>query len=244
MGSSRYVRCAAIALLDVRHPARLRRLNSSSLFSAGPAVHFFSSLLSYAAMTSLLHRAAHSPSPYAPSPLCCPPTNDDDTFGGAATKEAATAGASAAQAEKEKGVSARLAELTMESPCIPLGIACADSAKSAGEACAASSVATPTPLPADRLAAVNSFTLNPEEPKRGMQELVHALMQELEGGQNKHNTRREVNRFPHACATFNCSLSSCAWPPPFVSLPRQEGFESSVQHHDVVRCVRQRVEEI
>jgi hypothetical protein len=35
----------------------------------------------------------------------------------------------------------------------------------------------------NRLAAVNQFTLDPNEPQRGLQELVHELMKELGAGQ-------------------------------------------------------------
>jgi hypothetical protein len=43
----------------------------------------------------------------------------------------------------------------------------------------------------NRLAAVNKFKLNPEEPQRGLQELVHALMEELGTGQERREKERE-----------------------------------------------------
>lgn len=141
-----------------------------------------------AAMTSLI-QASTSPSPYAPSVLC--PPADDDAFA-CAPKEAAEA-----EAEQQR-TTQRLAELTMESPCIPIGIACAASAMPADAKCdaaaAASSLSSPAPLPTDRLAAVNSFKLNPDEPKRSMQELVHSLMQELEGGEASSTSERASER--------------------------------------------------
>lgn len=192
------------------------------------------SLSRAATMTSLFAQASTSPSPYAPSVLCCPAS--DDAF--AATKEAA-ADAPAQQ----------LAELTLESPCIPLGVACAASAlpakcdDAAAAAVAASSSACP--VSADRLAAVNAFTLNVDEPKRSMQELVHALMHELEGGHQ--HTQANKNRTEAANTAVQPRRSTCSSAHLFfvrccvrcVLESRQEEFGSSVQHHDVVRRVGQ-----
>jgi hypothetical protein len=47
---------------------------------------------------------------------------------------------------------------------------------------------------ASRLAGVNSFTLNPDEPRRNLQELVEALMEALEAGKSRRGCTT-------ACAT-------------------------------------------
>jgi len=94
----------------------------------------------------------------------------------------------------------KLCELTMADNGFPAGMC--------SPPCSAMSVADGQPLPSGepldlgasagcRLAAVNDFTLNPEEPQRNMQELVQALIEELSSG------KKDLNRLYNLMMSYD-----------------------------------------
>lgn len=116
--------------------------------------------------------------------------------GDAATKNAAAVAHAFAAAgcppcddsNSEEVASKKLAELTMSSASIPSGVGMA----TGGDASAKEGA-----LAGCRLASSNQFVLNPDEPQRSMQELVQALMEELEGG------KKDLNRLYNLMMSYD-----------------------------------------
>lgn len=159
--------------------------------------------------------------------------------------------------DRAPGTHRHSAHNMMDGPIAVLPAACdarsLSQSTSAADADADGGGVTEPLLPKNRLAAVNQFTLDPNEPERGLQELVQELMKELGSGQQpaaNTNRHQRQERGKRRCSSVRRRHSSCSHVPcdfysMFSLLSRQaEGSESSVPDHDGVRLLGARVEAI